>query len=96
MVDLMDPALFLHFFVCVLVGLRGPGPKKCCFRFHEKQVPNDRVVGYVKTSQRCSNTAVLLETVAGRYLCVRPSVDWVKDLMSYLDTKSVPGKTSNV
>ncbi|XP_032378372.1 monocyte chemotactic protein 1B-like [Etheostoma spectabile] len=77
-------------------GLRGVGPKRCCFRFNENEVPRDRVASYIRTSQRCSNPAVLLKTVAGRQLCVRPSATWVKQLISYLDAKAIPGETSNL
>ncbi|XP_078114108.1 monocyte chemotactic protein 1B-like [Sander vitreus] len=77
-------------------GVRGVGPKRCCFRFNENEVPKDRVAGYIRTSQRCSNPAILLKTVAGRQLCVRPSATWVKQLISYLDAKSIPGETSNL
>lgn len=48
--------LFIH--SCLFVGLRGIGPKKCCFRFIENP-PKGRVVSYMRTSQRCSNPAVL-------------------------------------
>uniref|UniRef100_A0AAT9KIM9 C-C motif chemokine n=1 Tax=Amphiprion clarkii TaxID=80970 RepID=A0AAT9KIM9_AMPCL len=82
--------------VALTEGLRGAGPKKCCFRFNEKPIPKDRVVGYVKTSQRCSQSAVLLNTVANRQLCVRPAADWVKELIRYLDAKSIPGNASNL
>ncbi|XP_042352425.1 C-C motif chemokine 4-like [Plectropomus leopardus] len=82
--------------ITLSAGLRGPGPKKCCFRFNENEVQRDRVVDYVRTSQRCPNPAILLRTVAGRYLCARPSATWVKTLISYLDAKSVPGETSNL
>uniref|UniRef100_A0A3Q1EVC9 C-C motif chemokine n=1 Tax=Acanthochromis polyacanthus TaxID=80966 RepID=A0A3Q1EVC9_9TELE len=77
-------------------GLRGVGPKKCCFRFNDKPIPKERVVGYMKTSQRCSQSAVLLTTVANRQLCVQPAADWVKELIRYLDTKSIPGNASNL
>ncbi|XP_029010735.1 monocyte chemotactic protein 1B-like [Betta splendens] len=76
-------------------GLRGAGPKKCCFRFNEKQVPEEKVVSYVKTSQRCSKQAVLLNTKAGHQLCVRPSAAWVKELMSSLDAKYLAGERSS-
>ncbi|XP_023151124.2 C-C motif chemokine 4-like [Amphiprion ocellaris] len=82
--------------VVLTEGLRGAGPKKCCFRFNEKPIPKDRVVGYDKTSQRCSQSAVLLNTVANRQLCVRPAADWVKELIRYLDAKSIPGNASNL
>ncbi|XP_059191748.1 monocyte chemotactic protein 1B-like [Centropristis striata] len=94
--------LSLSLFVLMLAvinlseGLRGSGPKKCCFRFNENSIPKERVVGYHKTSQRCSNPAVLLKTVAGRQLCVRPSADWVKTIINYLDDKSFPGQASNL
>ncbi|XP_044050212.1 monocyte chemotactic protein 1B-like [Siniperca chuatsi] len=96
------PRLALSVFLLMLAvitlseGLRGPGPKRCCFGFNEKPIPKGRVLGYIKTSQRCSNPAVLLKTVAGRQLCARPSDAWVKELISYLDGKSVPGETSNL
>lgn len=77
-------------------GLRGAGPKKCCFKFNDKPVSKDRVVSFKKTSQRCSNSAILLNTVVGRQLCVKPSLPWVKDLVSYLETKNTVGANSNL
>ncbi|KAM4734067.1 monocyte chemotactic protein 1B-like [Anableps anableps] len=82
--------------IALTEGLRGVGPKKCCFKFNDKPVSNDKVESYTKTSQRCSNPAILLNTVAGRQLCVRPSASWVKNLISYLDTKNVLGANSNL
>ncbi|KAM8890729.1 monocyte chemotactic protein 1B-like [Spinachia spinachia] len=77
-------------------GLRGAGPKKCCFRFNENEVPADSVVSYIKTSQRCSKPAILLKTVARRSLCVRPSATWVKELIGHLDAKSIRGERTNL
>ncbi|XP_038562924.1 C-C motif chemokine 4-like [Micropterus salmoides] len=96
------PRLALSVFVLMLAvitlseGLRGPGPKRCCFNFNEKPVPKERVVSYIRTSQQCSNPAILLKTVKGRQLCVRPSAPWVKELISSPNTKSVLGETSNL
>ncbi|XP_040893418.1 monocyte chemotactic protein 1B-like [Toxotes jaculatrix] len=96
------PRLALSVFVLMLAvialseGLRGPGPKTCCQRYNEKPVPKERVVGYAQTSQRCAKPAILLKTVAGRQLCVRPSAVWVKELISYLDTKYTPGENTQV
>ncbi|CAK6975096.1 monocyte chemotactic protein 1B-like [Scomber scombrus] len=96
------PRLALSVFVLMLAavmlteGMRGTGPKKCCFRFNENQLPKERVVGYTKTSQQCPIPAVMLKTVAGRQLCVRPSATWVKDIITYLEAKALPGKTSNL
>uniref|UniRef100_A0A8C7WXW3 Chemokine interleukin-8-like domain-containing protein n=1 Tax=Oryzias sinensis TaxID=183150 RepID=A0A8C7WXW3_9TELE len=78
--------LMLSLNISVLTGMRGAGPKKCCFRFNETPVEKENVVAYMKTSQRCSRSAVLLKTAAGRQLCVRPSAPWVKEVISYLDT----------
>ncbi|XP_018559151.1 monocyte chemotactic protein 1B [Lates calcarifer] len=78
--------------ITVTEGMRGTGPRKCCFRFNDSPVPKERVTGYVRTSQRCSNPAVLLKTVAGRQLCARPSDAWVKEIMTYLDNKPLPGQ----
>lgn len=75
-------------------ALRGPGPKKCCFRYNEKPVPEKRVVSYIWTHQQCSNTAVLLKTVTGRELCVQPSAPWVKELIRRINSKQLIGKTS--
>ncbi|XP_047452711.1 chemokine (C-C motif) ligand 35, duplicate 1 [Mugil cephalus] len=80
--------------IALAEGLRGTGPKKCCFRFNESPVARERVVGYTKTSQRCSNPAILLNTVAGRQLCVRASAPWVKELITKLET--APGKSSTM
>ncbi|XP_035024171.1 C-C motif chemokine 4 [Hippoglossus stenolepis] len=76
-------------------GLRGSGPKKCCFRFIKNQ-PEGRVIGYRKTSQRCPNPAVLLETENGRKLCAKPSASWVKETINNLNAKSKPGEASNL
>ncbi|XP_062245022.1 C-C motif chemokine 4-like [Platichthys flesus] len=76
-------------------GLRGSGPKKCCFRFIKNQ-PEVSVVGYRKTSQRCSKLAVLLETENGRELCARPSDLWVKETINNLNAKPKPGEASNL
>uniref|UniRef100_A0A3P9LXR0 Chemokine interleukin-8-like domain-containing protein n=1 Tax=Oryzias latipes TaxID=8090 RepID=A0A3P9LXR0_ORYLA len=81
------PVLVLMLAVLALThGMRGAGPKKCCFRFNETPMEKENVVAYMKTSQRCSRPAVLLKTAAGRQLCVRPSAPWVKEVISYLDT----------
>ncbi|XP_047205900.1 monocyte chemotactic protein 1B-like [Girardinichthys multiradiatus] len=82
--------------IALTEGLRGVGPKKCCFKFNDKPVSKERVVGYIKTSQRCPNPAILLNTVAGRQLCVRTSATWVKELINYLETKNVLGANSNM
>ncbi|XP_068169407.1 monocyte chemotactic protein 1B-like [Antennarius striatus] len=82
--------------IALTEGMRGAGPKKCCTRFNEREVNRNRVVGYIKTSQRCTNPAILLKTVTGRSLCVRPSAVWVKELISYLDARPAPGETSNL
>uniref|UniRef100_A0A3P9NH88 Chemokine interleukin-8-like domain-containing protein n=1 Tax=Poecilia reticulata TaxID=8081 RepID=A0A3P9NH88_POERE len=88
----MNLMMSLRYSLCfLLAGLRGVGPKKCCFNFNDKPVSKERVVSYIKTSQRCYNSAILLNTVAGRQLCVKPSAPWVKDLISYLDTKNIFG-----
>ncbi|XP_043980759.1 monocyte chemotactic protein 1B-like [Gambusia affinis] len=83
-------------FIAFTEGLRGVGPKKCCFKFNDKPVLENKVVSYSRTSQRCSNPAILLNTVAGRQMCVRPSASWVKDLVTYLETKNVAGANSNL
>ncbi|KAG8012898.1 C-C motif chemokine 4 [Nibea albiflora] len=80
----------------VTEGMRGSGPKKCCSVFNDKPMQKSRVMGYTKTSQRCANPAVLFTTTTGRRVCARPSAAWVKELITYLDAKPVPGETSNV
>ncbi|XP_034541662.1 chemokine (C-C motif) ligand 35, duplicate 1 [Notolabrus celidotus] len=77
-------------------GMRGVGPSKCCFLFKETPMAKDKVVDYVKTSQRCSNPAILLKTIRGHRVCVRPSAPWVKELITYLDAKAVPGASSHL
>nr|AER13142.1 CC chemokine [Rachycentron canadum] len=96
------PRLHLSVFVLMLAvitlseGLRGMGPKKCCFNYNKNPVPKERVVSYFRTSQQCPKPAILFKTVAGRQLCANPSTPWVNDLISYLKTKSIPGKMSNL
>ncbi|XP_072241386.1 monocyte chemotactic protein 1B-like [Leuresthes tenuis] len=97
-----SPRLVLSVLVLMLAvialteGMRGAGPRKCCFNFNNKPVAKDRVSGYVKTSQRCSNAAILLKTVVGRQLCVKPSDQWVKELITYLDNKAAQGESSTL
>ncbi|XP_034033052.1 monocyte chemotactic protein 1B-like [Thalassophryne amazonica] len=88
--------LMLAAAINVTQGMRSVGPKKCCFQFRENPLPKNRVSSYMKTSQSCSNPAVVLETVAGRQLCVRPSAAWVQKIISYLDAKFVAGQASNL
>ncbi|XP_054884047.1 monocyte chemotactic protein 1B-like [Poeciliopsis prolifica] len=83
-------------FIALTEGLRGIGPKKCCFRFNDKPVSQDKVLSYTRTSQRCSNRAILLNTVAGRQMCVRPSETWVKNLIIYLETREASGANTNL
>ncbi|XP_054633089.1 C-C motif chemokine 3-like [Dunckerocampus dactyliophorus] len=99
----MEIRMRLHVCLCVLVllvalseGLRGWGPKDCCFRFQERAVPKGRVLSYVKTRQQCSVPAVRLKTLLGRHVCARFSASWVRDLMKHLDTKTSPGNTSGL
>ncbi|XP_071368403.1 C-C motif chemokine 4-like [Centroberyx affinis] len=95
------PRLALSVFVLLLAvialseGLRGPGPKRCCFRF-AKQEPKERVTGYLRTSQKCPNPAVLLQTENGRQLCARRSESWVKNIISELDSNILPGEESHL
>nr|ACO08606.1 Small inducible cytokine A4 precursor [Oncorhynchus mykiss] len=75
-------------------GLRmSSGPEKCCFTFAERQIPRGRVVGYTKTSQQCSNQAVMFKTQKGRQVCARPSDRWVKDYINILDGKDFGKQT---
>nr|XP_046251315.1 chemokine (C-C motif) ligand 35, duplicate 1 [Scatophagus argus] len=96
------PRLGLAVFVLMLAvialseGMRSTGPRKCCSSFNEKPVRKERVVSYIKTSQRCPIPGIFLKTVVGRQLCVRPSATWVKEIVAYLDAKTVPGETSNL
>ncbi|XP_026166164.1 monocyte chemotactic protein 1B-like [Mastacembelus armatus] len=96
------PRLALSVFVLMLAvitlseGLRGPGPKRCCFRFNETPLPKERVVGYIRTSQRCPNPAILLKTVTGNHLCVKPANTWVQDIIKALDAKPLPGESNNL
>ncbi|XP_029909827.1 C-C motif chemokine 4 [Myripristis murdjan] len=82
--------------VALSEGMRGTGPKRCCFRFNEQPLPKERVVSYVKTSQQCSKPAVILMMATGRKMCVRPSNDWVKEIIQYLDNKAQPGQQSGL
>ncbi|XP_015258522.1 monocyte chemotactic protein 1B-like [Cyprinodon tularosa] len=77
-------------------GLRGVGPRKCCFQFNENPISKHRVVDYTRTSQRCPNPAFVLKTVAGRQLCVRPSAPWVKELIRQLDAEEGSGLNINL
>ncbi|XP_051917064.1 C-C motif chemokine 13-like [Hippocampus zosterae] len=77
-------------------GLRGFGPKNCCYRFNENPIASQRVVSYVKTPQQCPIPAVRLRTVMGRYMCARSSASWVKNLISELDDKIIPGMTNQL
>ncbi|XP_058500424.1 monocyte chemotactic protein 1B-like [Solea solea] len=96
------PRLILSMFVLMLAaitfseGVRGIGRGKCCFRFNDTPLPKEKVVSYIRTNQRCSNSAVLFKTVAGRQLCAKPSNTWVQELINYLDTKAIPGQASNL
>ncbi|XP_003979251.2 monocyte chemotactic protein 1B-like [Takifugu rubripes] len=97
------PRLALAGFVLLLAvitvteGLRGSGPRRCCTRFNKRQVQQDKVLSYTRTSQRCAIPGVFLKTVGGNTLCARSSVDWVKDLIRHLDAKSAHiGETSNL
>ncbi|XP_056138187.1 monocyte chemotactic protein 1B-like [Lampris incognitus] len=96
------PRLALSVLVLVLAaialseGMRGTGPKRCCFAFTERQIAKKRVISYTNTSQQCTNRAVLLKVRAGYKLCARPSDPWVMDIISYLQAKSTPGQLTKL
>ncbi|XP_061532521.1 C-C motif chemokine 2-like isoform X2 [Phycodurus eques] len=77
-------------------GLRGSGPKDCCYHFNENPILPKRVVRYVRTPQQCPVAAVRLKTVMGRHMCARSSASWVKDLINHIDAKVILGKTTNL
>ncbi|XP_077374167.1 monocyte chemotactic protein 1B-like [Festucalex cinctus] len=77
-------------------GLRGSGPKGCCYSFNNKPIPSQRVVSYVKTPQQCPIPAVRLKTVLGRHMCARSSASWVKILINDVDAKRTPGNTNHL
>ncbi|XP_061678884.1 chemokine (C-C motif) ligand 35, duplicate 1 [Syngnathoides biaculeatus] len=77
-------------------GLRGSGPKDCCYHFNKNPIPQKRVVSYVKTPQQCPIPAVRLKTVMGRYMCARSSASWVKDIINTMDSKVLLGKATNL
>ncbi|CAL1595232.1 unnamed protein product [Knipowitschia caucasica] len=84
------PGLTLSLLVLLIASIslsqafRGPGPKRCCFRF-TKPVDESKVTGYTWTHQQCPNAAVLLKMKNG-HVCANPSEHWVKELIRRLDS----------
>uniref|UniRef100_A0A3B4TCV2 Chemokine interleukin-8-like domain-containing protein n=1 Tax=Seriola dumerili TaxID=41447 RepID=A0A3B4TCV2_SERDU len=81
----------------LFVGLRGTGPKEVLASASvRKAVPKERVVSYVRTSQRCPQPAVE-EQWQGRQMCGKTFSPWVKgaSLATWMP-KYIPGETSNL
>ncbi|MBN3298223.1 CCL14 protein, partial [Amia calva] len=70
-------------------GLRmANGPRRCCYKFAERQLPRGRIVSYSKTSLQCTNPGVLFKMQAGQEVCARASDRWVLDYVKFFDSKS--------
>ncbi|KAJ8417473.1 hypothetical protein AAFF_G00287000 [Aldrovandia affinis] len=60
-------------------------PRNCCFEFSDRRFPLKRLESYKRTSQLCSNHAVIFRTYAGKKVCARPSDPWVQEYIQRFD-----------
>ncbi|XP_043859784.1 C-C motif chemokine 4-like [Dromiciops gliroides] len=56
-------------------------PTSCCFTYVQQQIQRKFVTHYYKTSNLCSQPAVVFQTKKGRQVCANPSEDWVQKYM---------------
>ncbi|XP_062403811.1 C-C motif chemokine 5-like [Sardina pilchardus] len=65
----------------------GPTTQSCCEKHTPHVVPAGKVVSYFKTSSNCYLTAIVLNTVANKQICVNPDLTWVQRIVTKLDSR---------
>ncbi|XP_054914501.1 C-C motif chemokine 4 homolog [Poeciliopsis prolifica] len=64
-------------------------PEDCCFEFFGKPVKKFLISWYYKIDSRCPKSGVVLMTLKGRPICANPNQPWVKNVMNYVDRKTL-------
>uniref|UniRef100_W5MVN6 C-C motif chemokine n=2 Tax=Lepisosteus oculatus TaxID=7918 RepID=W5MVN6_LEPOC len=62
-------------------------PSECCFNYYPKRIFKRLVVKYELTRKDCSKKGVIFTSMKGFRICADPRIDWVKQVISYLDEK---------
>nr|QIH54607.1 C-C motif chemokine 3 [Larimichthys crocea] len=70
------------------------GPENCCFDFVAGKLNKRKVVEYRYTDPRCAKQAVVFTMKKGSELCARASEDWVKNIVTYIDSQN-PNSTAS-
>ncbi|XP_004685223.1 PREDICTED: C-C motif chemokine 13 [Condylura cristata] len=67
----------------------------CCFSFHSKKIPLQKLRSYRFTSMQCSQDAVIFTTKLAKEICANPKEKWVQLSVKYLQEKSQVLKTAD-
>ncbi|XP_026564357.1 C-C motif chemokine 8-like [Pseudonaja textilis] len=59
-------------------------PKRCCFDYVKKPIPQRNLRSFERTNARCSMQAVVFITHVNRQMCADPNAQWVQDRIKYL------------
>ncbi|KAK3536107.1 hypothetical protein QTP70_029256 [Hemibagrus guttatus] len=59
----------------------------CCYSFYQRPLKSSMVASYSLTSPQCSKQAILFKTKRGKDVCANPIDAWVKELVTFLDSK---------
>ncbi|XP_078112313.1 C-C motif chemokine 4-like [Sander vitreus] len=55
-------------------------PGNCCFNFHKRNIPLQRVSNITKTHSNCQNQAFIVQTIKGRQICYSGTSQWALDV----------------
>ncbi|XP_074119610.1 C-C motif chemokine 4-like [Sminthopsis crassicaudata] len=70
-------------------AITGPGHSDtCCFHYVKNRISRNSVIGYYKTSSRCSQPGVVFFNNENWEICANPKHAWVQDYMNDLKLKA--------
>ncbi|NXS20662.1 CL3L1 protein, partial [Mystacornis crossleyi] len=68
-----------------LYPIKETNPITCCFRYFSRPIPRSMISSAYRTSNSCSEPAVVLVTKKGMQVCADPEAGWVQKYLKHLE-----------